>query len=205
MRRDFCSGQHKRKRSRSRNAGPRIARILPPTRLVHCRRISRCWSLRRKRFPTGAEPANGGRPPAPVDVVLVWKFDRFARSVSHLLRALETLRSLGIEFCSFSEQLDTTTPAGKMVFTVPGAVAEVERSLITERVTAAIRNARAKGKRLGRPSARVSSMESGLYWQAALRCRRWLRSWALRRPRCGGEQKTWPVRPYQAVLTSRAN
>jgi DNA invertase Pin-like site-specific DNA recombinase len=93
------------------------------------------------------------------DVVLVWKFDRFARSVSHLLRALETFHSLDIEFVSFSEQLDTTTPAGKMVFTVLGAVAELERSLITERVRAGIRNARAKGKRLGRPSARVSSAE----------------------------------------------
>jgi DNA invertase Pin-like site-specific DNA recombinase len=93
------------------------------------------------------------------DVVLVWKFDRFARSVSHLLRALETFRALGIEFCSFSESLDTTTPAGKMVFTVLGAVAELERSLITERVRAGIRNARAKGKRLGRPRARVSDLE----------------------------------------------
>jgi DNA invertase Pin-like site-specific DNA recombinase len=85
------------------------------------------------------------------DAVVVWKFDRFARSVSHLLRALETFRSLGIEFVSFSEQMDTTTPAGKMVFTVLGAVAELERSLIVERVKAGLRNARAKGKRLGRP------------------------------------------------------
>ncbi len=83
------------------------------------------------------------------DVVVVWKFDRFARSVSHLLRALETFRSLRIEFVSFSEQMDTTTPAGKMVFTVLGAVAELERSLIVERVKAGLRNARAKGKRLG--------------------------------------------------------
>ena len=57
------------------------------------------------------------------DSVVVWKFDRFARSVSHLLRALETFKSLGIEFVSLSEQLDTSTPAGKMVFTVLGAVA----------------------------------------------------------------------------------
>jgi DNA invertase Pin-like site-specific DNA recombinase len=85
------------------------------------------------------------------DAVVVWKFDRFARSVSHLLRAMETFRSLGIEFVSFSEQMDTTTPAGKMVFTVLGAVAELERSLIVERVKAGLRNARAKGKRLGRP------------------------------------------------------
>src|SRR5262249_44736810 len=86
------------------------------------------------------------------DVVVVWKFDRFARSVSHLIRALETFRALGIEFCSFSEQIDTSTPAGKLVFTVLGAVAELERSLIAERVRAGLRNARAKGKTLGRPS-----------------------------------------------------
>src|SRR5690348_17434043 len=64
------------------------------------------------------------------DAVVVWRFDRFARSVSHLLRALETFRSLGIEFVSLSEQVDTSTPAGKLVFTVLGAVAELERSLI---------------------------------------------------------------------------
>jgi len=69
----------------------------------------------------------------------------------HLLRAFQTFRAQGIEFVSFSEQLDTSTPAGKMVFTVPGAVAELERSLIVERVKAGLRNARAKGKRLGRP------------------------------------------------------
>src|SRR6202163_4891029 len=66
------------------------------------------------------------------DAVVVWKFDRFARSVSHLLRALETFKTQGIEFVSFSEQLDTSTPAGKLVFTVLGAVAELERSLIVE-------------------------------------------------------------------------
>jgi len=76
--------------------------------------------------------------------------------VSHLLRALETFKSLGIEFCSFSEQMDTSTPTGKMIFTVLGAVAELERSLIAERVRAGIRNARAKGKKLGRPQAAVS-------------------------------------------------
>jgi DNA invertase Pin-like site-specific DNA recombinase len=85
------------------------------------------------------------------DVVIVWKFDRFARSVSHLLRALETFNALGIAFVSLSESLDTSTPAGRMVFTVLGAVAELERSLICERVRAGLRNARAKGKRLGRP------------------------------------------------------
>ena len=104
------------------------------------------------------------------DVVAVWKFDRFARSVSHLLRALDTFRVLGIEFVSLSESLDTATPAGRMVFTVLGAVAELERSLIVERVRAGLRNAKAKGKQLGRPrasvdSARIAALRSqGLSW-----------------------------------------
>jgi len=90
------------------------------------------------------------------DAVVVWRFDRFARSVSHLLRALETFKALGVEFVSLSEQVDTSTPTGKMVFTVLGAVAELERSLIVERVRAGLRNARAKGRRLGRPRAVVN-------------------------------------------------
>jgi DNA invertase Pin-like site-specific DNA recombinase len=105
------------------------------------------------------------------DVVVVWKFDRFARSVSHLLRALETFKAQGIEFVSFSEQLDTSTPAGKLVFTVLGAVAELERTLIVERVKAGLRNARAKGKRLGRPrkivnAARIAELrKQGRSWR----------------------------------------
>ncbi len=95
------------------------------------------------------------------DVIVVWRFDRFARSVSHLLRALETFKALGIDFVSFSEQMDTSTPAGKMVFTVLGAVAELERSLIVERVKAGLRNARARGKRLGRPRVSVDANRIG--------------------------------------------
>jgi DNA invertase Pin-like site-specific DNA recombinase len=109
------------------------------------------------------------------DVVVVWKFDRFARSVSHLLRALDTFRVLGIEFVSLSESLDTATPAGRMVFTVLGAVAELERSLIVERVKAGLRNARAKGKRLGRPrkvlpDSRIASLRArGCSWRTIAR------------------------------------
>ena len=95
------------------------------------------------------------------DAIVVWRFDRFARSVSHLLRALETFKALGIEFVSLSEQVDTSTPTGKMVFTVLGAVAELERSLIAERVKAGLRNARAKGKRLGRPRVIVDAARVG--------------------------------------------
>jgi DNA invertase Pin-like site-specific DNA recombinase len=106
------------------------------------------------------------------DAVVVWRFDRFARSVSHLLRALETFRALGVEFVSLSEQVDTSTPTGKMIFTVLGAVAELERSLIAERVRAGLRNARAKGKRLGRPRKRVDAAHiarlraQGATWRA---------------------------------------
>jgi len=106
------------------------------------------------------------------DAVVVWKFDRFARSVSHLLRALETFQSLGIHFVSLSESLDTSTPAGKMVFTVLAAVAELERSLIVERVKAGLRNARAKGRKLGRPRVAVDASEiarlrsQGASWRA---------------------------------------
>lgn len=104
------------------------------------------------------------------DAVIVWKFDRFARSVSHLLRALETFQALGVDFISLSESLDTSTPAGKMVFTVLGVVAELELSLIVERVKAGLRNARAKGKRLGRPRVildvyRIAALrDAGISW-----------------------------------------
>lgn len=109
------------------------------------------------------------------DVVVVWRFDRFARFVSHLLRALENFNALGIQFVSLSEQVDTCTPTGKMVFTVLGAVAELERNLIVERVRAGLRHARAKGKELGRPKKSVDSDEvrslraAGLSWRGIAR------------------------------------
>jgi DNA invertase Pin-like site-specific DNA recombinase len=104
-------------------------------------------------------------------VVVVSRFDRFARSVSHLLRALETFNALGVQFVSLSEQVDTSTPTGRMIFTVLGAVAELERNLIVERVRAGLRHARAKGKRLGRPKkpldvAKIKSLRvSGHSWR----------------------------------------
>ena len=144
--------------------------------------LRRNWALVREYVDTGISGAKDSRPELNLlvadahkrlfDAVVVWKFDRFARSVSHLLRALEDFRSLGIEFVSLSEQVDTSTPTGKMVFTVLGAVAELERSLIAERVRAGLRNARAKGTRLGRPSkgidpATISRLRSeGATWRA---------------------------------------
>jgi len=145
----------------------------------YCER--RGWTLAGEYVDTGISGAKDRRPELDrlmadahkrrFEMVAVWKFDRFARSVSHLLRALDTFRVLGIEFVSLSESLDTATPAGRMVFTVLGAVAELERSLIAERVRAGLRNARAKGKRLGRPrtvvdAARISALRAqGLGWK----------------------------------------
>ena len=144
----------------------------------YCER--RGWTIASEYVDTGISGAKDRRPELDrlmadahkrrFDVVAVWKFDRFARSVSHLLRALDTFRALGIEFVSLSESLDTATPAGRMVFTVLGAVAELERSLIAERVRAGLRNARAKGKRLGRPrvvvdAQRIAALrDSGSSW-----------------------------------------
>ena len=78
--------------------------------------------------------------------VLVWKFDRMARSTMHLHKVLEEFKALGIDFVSLTEQVDTSTPGGKLVFTILGAVAEMERELIVERITAGL--ARTK-KKLG--------------------------------------------------------
>ena len=83
--------------------------------------------------------------------VVVWKFDRFARSVSHLLRALEEFNHLRIRFISVQDQVDTASPMGRAMFTIIGAMAELESSLISERVKAGMAAARARGKPLGRP------------------------------------------------------
>ena len=145
----------------------------------YCER--RGWTVAGEYVDTGISGAKDRRPELDrlmsdahkrrFDTVAVWKFDRFARSLSHLLRALDTFRVLGIEFVSLSESLDTATPAGRMVFTVLGAVAELERSLIVERVRTGLRNARAKGKRLGRPRvyvnpARIAALRArGASWR----------------------------------------
>ena len=90
-----------------------------------------------------------------VDVVLVWKFDRFARSTSHLLAALEEFRQRGVSFCSITESLDTSTAMGKMVFLICSGVAELERALITERVKLGQKRARSQGVKLGRPALQI--------------------------------------------------
>ncbi len=86
-----------------------------------------------------------------VDVVLVWKFDRFARSSQQLINALNEFRTLDVDFISYTENIDTTGPMGKLVFTIFAGLAEFERSLIVQRVRAGLDRARAEGTRLGRP------------------------------------------------------
>jgi DNA invertase Pin-like site-specific DNA recombinase len=88
-------------------------------------------------------------------VLAVFKFDRFARSLSALISGLEICRSFGIDFVSVTEAVDTSLPHGTLLFQLLGAVAELERSLIGERVRAGLANAKAKGKVLGRPPLRL--------------------------------------------------
>ncbi len=84
--------------------------------------------------------------------MLVWKFDRFARSTRHFLAALEEFNHLGVRLVSVQDQIDTDSPMGRAMFTIIGAVAELESSLISERVTAGMRAAETRGNHLGRPA-----------------------------------------------------
>ena len=110
------------------------------------------------------------------DAVLVWKIDRYGRSLKHLVNALADLSAYGVAFVSFRDNLDLSTPSGRLMFQIIGAMAEFERSLIQERVRAGLRNARAKGKKFGRPRARVDAVSvaalrsDGLSWSDV--CRR---------------------------------
>jgi DNA invertase Pin-like site-specific DNA recombinase len=104
------------------------------------------------------------------DILLVWKLDRFARSLKHLVTAIAEFEALGLQFVSLRDNLDLTTPSGRLMFHVIGAMAEFERALIQERVRAGLRNARAKGKRLGRPTVSIPTAKvqrlraQGLSW-----------------------------------------
>jgi DNA invertase Pin-like site-specific DNA recombinase len=92
-----------------------------------------------------------------VDVVLVWKFDRFARSLKHLVTALEEFKRLGVDFISATEGVDTTVPSGELLFQILGGISQFERALISERVKAGIAEARRTGKQLGRPAIKKLS------------------------------------------------
>lgn len=89
------------------------------------------------------------------DIVLVWAFDRIARSVKHFLEVLDELTQLNVEFISFRENVDTTGPLGRAMIVIIGAIAELERSLIVERVRAGMRRARLEGRRIGRAPIEV--------------------------------------------------
>jgi DNA invertase Pin-like site-specific DNA recombinase len=93
------------------------------------------------------------------DIVMVYKFDRFARSLRHLIMALEEFEALGVEFISVRDRVDTTTPSGRLMFQIIGAFAEFERAVIRERVKSGIAHVRAKGQRWGRPRAEVNADE----------------------------------------------
>ena len=130
---------------------------------------ARGFSLLREYVDVGESGAKDSRPQLnelmaaarkrQLDAVIVWRFDRFARSTKHLLLALEEFRSLGIQFISYQENIDTSSPLGQALFTIVSAVAQLERDLIRERVSAGIRNARASGKQLGRPRRIVNHDE----------------------------------------------
>jgi DNA invertase Pin-like site-specific DNA recombinase len=105
------------------------------------------------------------------DAVLVWKIDRFGRSLKHLINALAELAALGMAFISLRDNIDLSTPSGRLMFQIIGAMAEFERALIQERVRAGLRNAMAKGRRLGRPrvvvdTSRIAALRAeGYSWE----------------------------------------
>jgi DNA invertase Pin-like site-specific DNA recombinase len=131
----------------------------------YCER--RGWNLIREYVEIGVSGTKEKRPQLDrlmadahrrqIDAVLVWKLDRFGRSLKHLVNSLAEFEALGIVFVSLRDNLDLSTPAGRLMFQIIGAMAEFERGLIQERVRAGLRNARAKGKQLGRPRAIVDA------------------------------------------------
>ena len=110
-----------------------------------------------------------------VDAVVVYRYDRFARSLRQLVNALEEFRILGVDFISLHEAVDTSTPNGRLVFGIFASIAEFERELIRERVRSGIAAAKARGKRLGRPKTIVDAHNvaaprtQGLSWAAISR------------------------------------
>jgi len=132
----------------------------------------RGWAIHKVYADIGQSGAKSSRPALDdlmadcrrrrVDLVLVWKFDRFARSLKHLIDALEEFGEHGVDFVSCTEQIDTSTASGKCFFQIVGAIAEFERNLISERVKSGLRHARAQGKRLGRrPSYELDDNKAG--------------------------------------------
>lgn len=110
-----------------------------------------------------------------VDAVVVYRYDRFARSLRQLVNALEEFRALGIDFISLHEGVDTSTPNGRLVFGIFASIAEFERELIRDRVRSGLAAAKAKGKHLGRPRVEANAQEiaslrrSGASWRTISR------------------------------------
>lgn len=90
------------------------------------------------------------------DIVLVWGFDRFSRSLKQLVNSLEFLKNKGIQFISYNDNIDTTTPTGEAMFGMIGVMAQFERRIIQDRVKAGLRKAKAKGITLGRPKSEIN-------------------------------------------------
>lgn len=93
-----------------------------------------------------------------IDLVLVWRYDRFARSTQALVNALKEFKNLGIDFISYQENIDTTTPTGELIFHVMASLAQFESSLISERVKAGMQRAKAQGKNISRPKLAKSKL-----------------------------------------------
>lgn len=106
-----------------------------------------------------------------IDVALVWRFDRFARSTAHLLRALEEFRGLGVDFVSYQENIDTATAMGQAMFSIIGAVAQLERDILIERIHGGLRRAKEKGNVPGPKRAPVDVAELRAQAAAGLSCR----------------------------------
>lgn len=144
----------------------------------YCQR--RGWELAGEYVDSGVSGAKETRPELnrlmqdarrrKFDAILCWKLDRIGRSLKHLVNLLAELEAVGVALVSFSDNLDLSTPQGRLMFQIIGAMAEFERSLIQERVKAGLRNAKAKGKRIGRPrvfpdARRIAELrKEGLSW-----------------------------------------
>jgi len=163
----------------NRNSTPRVAiyaRVSTTdqsteSQLLDLRRYvsDRGWQIYREYLDEGVSGTKDSRPALNklmddakkrrFDAVLVWRFDRFARSTRHLINALEEFKNLGIDFVSYQENIDTSSPLGGAIFTIISAVAQLERDIIAERVKAGLRRAVENGKQLGRPRACVDISE----------------------------------------------
>ena len=145
----------------------------------YCER--RGWTVEGEYVDVGVSGAKDSRPELnrlmtdakrrKFDAILIWKLDRFGRSLRHLVNALAELEAIGVAFVSLTDNLDLSTPSGRLMFQVIAAMSEFERELIRERVRSGMKNAQAKGKAIGRPKMGVDASqiahlrESGASWR----------------------------------------